>query len=147
MRTHHVIAVVAALTLIPAGCGGDEDNPEPAGSGAKAPPSSAPAAGDANTYDASSEPRDATIEIVMKDRAFKPAYVTARVGQTLLFINQDDVVHRVKGNEGQYYASKRLEQGESYRYRLKNDLDRANMNFLCTIHPETMEGGVVLTVR
>jgi plastocyanin len=146
MRTHHVIAVVVALTLIPSGCG-DEDNSEPAASGARATPSSTAAAADANTYDASSEPRDATIEIVMKDRAFKPAYVTARVGQTLHFTNQDDVVHRVKGDEGQYYASKRLEHGQSYRYRLKDDPDRSNMNFICTIHPETMEGGVVLTAR
>jgi plastocyanin len=81
----------------------------------------------------------------MKDVAFKPQYITARVGQTLVFANEDDVAHKIKGQEGQYYSSKSLSKGQTYEYKIKRDPQLKNMAFICTIHPEKMRGGVVVT--
>jgi plastocyanin len=81
----------------------------------------------------------------MKDSAFKPQYVTARLGQTLVFMNDDAVAHKIKGQEGQYYSSGTLSHGQTYEYRTKQDPQLQNMAFICTIHPETMRGGVVVT--
>jgi plastocyanin len=86
-----------------AGCGGDETStgsPQAATeTGAEESKSGADAGTDptGNTYDASSQPRDARIKIAMKDSAFKPQYITARLGQTLVFTNDDAVAHEIKG--------------------------------------------------
>jgi plastocyanin len=142
---------MAAGGSIVAGCGGDET---PTGSRQAATEnlaaetkSGAEAATDptGNTYDASSQPRDARIKIAMKDSAFKPQYITARLGQTLVFTNDDAVAHKIKGQEGQYYSSETLGHGQTYEYRIKRDPELQNMAFICTIHSETMRGGVVVT--
>jgi len=149
MSARHVIAAVLASAVILAGCG-DDEGPATSGQTAETTGASAtPAAQDptGNTNDASSEPPTASIEIAMKDAAFKPAYVTARVGQTLVFRNQDDVAHKIKADEGQYFTSKTLNKGQNYKYRIKKDPELSNMNFICTIHPAKMEGGVVLAKR
>ena len=125
---------------------GDDENPSTSGEVARTSPTATTEAEDpaGNTYDATSEPADASIEIAMKDIAFKPAYVTVRVGQTLVFINEDDVAHKLESDEGQPFTSKSLGKGEKYRYRIKNEAGLRNMNFICTIHPAQMEGGGVV---
>jgi hypothetical protein len=66
----------------------------------------------------------------MKDSAFKPQYVTARLGQTLVFMNDDAVAHKIKRQEGQYYSSGTLSHGQTYEYRTKQDPQLQNMAFI-----------------
>ena len=47
--------------------------------------------------------------------------------------------------EGQYYASKRLGKGQTYAYQMKKPPQgTAGIAFTCMLHPEEMDGGVVL---
>src|SRR3954447_4153139 len=63
------------------GCG-DDESPASSGQVPRTSPTDTAQAEDptGNTYDATSEAADASIEIAMRDIAFKPAYITARVG-------------------------------------------------------------------
>ncbi len=146
LATAGLLVLMAMAGGALAGCG-DDENPAASGQRAEANPTDTAQAEDptGNTYDATSEPPDASIEIAMKDIAFNPAYITARVGQTLVFTNEDDVAHKLESNEGQPFKSKTLNKGQTYKYRIKNDADLRAMNFICTIHPAKMEGGVVVT--
>ena len=144
-----LLALMAAGGAL-AGCGNDEQGatPETAADKSRSEESGAKPAKDptGNIVDASSEPRDARVKIVMKDIAFKPTYLTARIGQTLVFTNEDEVAHKIKGVEGQYYTSKKLGNGQTFAYKIKKAPLDANMDyFTCTIHPVKMNGGVILT--
>jgi plastocyanin len=150
---HHPAATSRAAVLLAMmasgvpmlGCGDDEQPATKETAATKTPAQKSAADSTGNTLDASSEPSDARIEIVLKDIAFKPQYITARVGQTLVFTNEDEVAHKVKGHEGLYYASKTLSKSQSYEYTIKKDPGQ-NLSFTCTIHPE-MKGGVVLASK
>ena len=127
-----------------AGCGNDE----PAAEKTPTQKSDADTAIDptGHTLDASSQPRDARITIVMKDIAFKPALLTARPGQTLVFTNEDEVAHKIEGVEGQHYTSKKLGKGQTFEYKIKKaPAGTSGIAFTCTIHPVKMDGGAVLT--
>ena len=105
-----LLALVAALA---AGCGGDD---EPAST---EKPAATAAAGD-------------TVAVTMKDILFKPENVTARVGQTVRWTNEDSVEHDVKAVSGASFESKRLSEGETYEQKLTR---AGGIDYLCTIHP------------
>ncbi len=123
------------------GCGNDT----PSGGSDKA---AAPAASKATkgpqvtTFDASTKPRNARITIALKDKAFKPQYLTARQGQTLVFVNEDIVAHKLKGNFGWVGTSKTLKKGDTFELKI---VDSSNLGYVCTIHPKTVFGGVSTT--
>ena len=133
-----------------AGCGDDEEPATSEKAAAKTPEPGAKSAVDptGNTLDASSEPRDAKITIAMKDLTLKPALLTARPGQTLVFTNEDDVAHKIESVEGQSFASKRIGPGQTYVYKIKKVAPDVNgLAYTCTIHPLKMDGGIVLTLN
>ena len=58
--------------------------------------------------------------------------VTARVGQTVVWINQDDVEHDVKATKGADFESKALSKGDTFEAKLTK---AGSIDYLCTIHP------------
>lgn len=121
------------------GCGEDQSE-----SGSKQTPAAAKTAeAQPETTDATTDPK--TVAIAIKDSAFVPGYVTARLGQTVVWTNQDEVRHTVKAAEGQYdFASKSLAKGATYKFKLDASKEIENIAYHCTIHP-TMKGGIVVT--
>ena len=89
--------------------------------------------------------RKATVRVVTKDMAFAPQYVSVRVGQTIEFVNEDKVAHSVETDEGQSFASKALEPGDTYSVKVKDRKILTNISYFCAIHPETMSGGFAVT--
>ena len=68
----------------------------------------------------------------MKDILFVPEKVTARVGQTVRWTNEDDVEHTVKASKGADFESKTLSKGETYAAKLTKT---GTIDYVCTIHP------------
>ena len=72
------------------------------------------------------------VPVVMKDILFVPEKVTARVGQSVRWTNQDDVQHTVKASKGADFESKTLSKGDTYVAKLTKT---GTIAYVCTIHP------------
>ena len=68
----------------------------------------------------------------MKDILFVPEKVTARVGQSVRWTNEDDVQHTVKASKGADFESKTLSKGDTYEAKLSKT---GTIDYVCTIHP------------
>ncbi len=147
LATVSVLAVIVLAGSSLLGCGEDEETSATSTSATPTAEANAQDTEDPNadTYDATSDPPDASIQIAMRGKAFQPANITARIGQTLVFTNEDQVAHKIDSNEGQRFTTKMLEVGDTFEYQIKPDENRRAMNFICTIHPAQMEGGVIVT--
>lgn len=101
-----------------------------AGCGEKESPGSGTAGGTA-TDPASASGGD-TVKVAMKDILFVPEKVTARVGQTVRWNNEDDIAHTVKAEKGADFESKSLSKGDTYDAKLTKT---GTIDYVCTIHP------------
>ena len=127
MTPTRLTGLLLAGALLLAGCGGEASK----GGYAKGP----------STQKAQS-PAGATgggsPQVTMTNIAFKPDTLTARVGQTVTWRNEDGVPHDVKATQGAGFKSQILQPGQSYSYKLAK---AANVVYVCTIHP-TMKASI-----
>jgi plastocyanin len=127
LSTVTVLALGAALV---AGCGGSSSSSKstssaaPSSTGAAA----APAAGGATT-------------VSMKNIQFSPKSITAKVGQTVTWTNDDAVDHNVLATSGATFKSSIIGQGKTYSTKLTK---AGTIQYVCTIHPG-MSGMIVVT--
>ena len=110
MRSRLLLALLLLLVAA-AGCGDESESPDSGGASASG--------GD-------------TVQVAMKDILFVPEKITARVGQTVVWTNQDDVEHDVKATKGADFKSKTLSKGDTYAAKLTK---AGSIDYLCTIHP------------
>ncbi|HYH87860.1 MAG TPA: cupredoxin domain-containing protein [Solirubrobacteraceae bacterium] len=110
MRSRPLLLVALSAALV-AGCGGDDEEP--------AAPAKPAGGGD-------------IVAVTIKDILFKPENVTARVGQTVRWTNEDSVEHDVKAESGASFASKRLSEGDTYEQKITK---AGRIDYVCTIHP------------
>jgi plastocyanin len=110
------VIAVSALTL--GGCGGGGGYGNGPASQSPEPQGAAPPAG-------------TTARVTMENIAFKPDRLTARVGQTVHWTNQDGVPHTVTATKGASFASKVLEPSQSYSYKVAAT---GTVSYVCTIH-------------
>ena len=73
-----------------------------------------------------------TVPVAMRDILFVPEKITARVGQTVRWTNDDDIVHNVKAQKGADFESKALSKGDTYDAKLTT---AGEIAYVCTIHP------------
>ena len=118
MPSRPLIALLLLLVLA-AGCG------EKKGAGG-----SGTAGGSATEAPAASGGK--VVPVRMKDILFVPEKVTARVGQTVRWTNEDDVEHTVKAKKGADFESKSISKGETYEAKLTK---AGTIDYVCTIHP------------
>jgi plastocyanin len=117
---------LACVALGFAGCGSSSKK-----SSSSASSSSTPAPAPTSTA-APSASAGKTVKIVMQNTAFSPKSITAKVGQTVVWTNQDPFDHNVTATKGEEFKSKNFGQGASYSYKL----DKAGkISYTCTIHP------------
>jgi plastocyanin len=105
--------LLALVALAAAGCGSSDDSSSENTSSAPAPASSG---GGAVTID-------------MKDIQFDPSSATVKVGQTVKWVNEDDVPHNVVGGP---LKSKTFGKGGSFEFTPKK---AETISYVCTIHP------------
>jgi plastocyanin len=107
MRTLLILALAIAL----ASCGGGDGGEQPASSG--------------------SCPSDA-VTIKMADIKFNPEKASAKVGQTVCWVNEDTVDHDAVAESGADFKSELFGKGETFSAKL----DKAGtVEYECTIHP------------
>jgi plastocyanin len=134
-RLYSVAACLALGGALVAGCGSSSSsssnsssNSTPAAAPATSTPAAAPAAG-------------ATVAVSMKNIQFAPKSVTAKVGQTVKWTNDDSVDHNVTATSGETFKSSTFGQGATYSHKLTK---AGTIKYVCTIHPG-MEGTIIVT--
>jgi len=76
--------------------------------------------------------------IVIGSMKFNPAELSLQKGDTVVFINNDLVVHDITQAPDKSWNSSNLSPGQSYRMAVKESSD-----YFCSIHP-TMKGKLVV---
>lgn len=109
-RLAPVTALLAAAVL--AGCGSDDAGP---GTSTPATPSGGVAA-------------DA---IDIEDFSYKPKDAVVKVGQKIVWTNQDTAPHDVVADDGSF-ESETLEQGDEFAYTAEK---AGSFPYICSIHP------------
>ena len=113
------LIMLAVFALAAAGCGSSSDN-------TSSTPSTPASTGTSST---ASSGGGNTVTIDMKNIAFNPTSQTVKVGQTVKWVNQDDVPHNVMGGP---LNSKTFGKGGSYTFTPKK---AETISYVCTIHP------------
>ena len=134
-RLYSVAACLALGGALAAGCGSS--------SSSSSNTSSAPAAAPPATSSAAAAPAAAagTVAVSMKNIQFVPKSVTAKVGQTVKWTNDDSVDHNVTATSGATFKSSNFGQGGTYVQKLTK---AGTIKYVCTIHPG-MSGTLVVT--
>ena len=79
--------------------------------------------------------------VVMRNIAFNPETVHAKVGETITWVNRDDAPHNVTYVSGPRFSSSgSFDNGGSFRLKLTQ---AGTIRYLCTIHPG-MNGTIVV---
>ena len=113
MPSRSLVAVLL-LVVLAAGCGEKEGE------------------GSGSTGDPGTASGGKVVPVAMKDILFVPEKVTARVGQSVRWTNEDDVEHTVKASKGADFESKTMSKGETYAAKLTKT---GTIDYVCTIHP------------
>lgn len=127
MHRRPLLALAAALcaaALLAAGCGSSSKSSSSGSSGASTPVSSGN-----------------TVAVKMSQIMFSPKTVSAKVGQTVTWTNEDSTDHNVTAQGGESFKSADFGQGKSYSYKVDKP---GTIKYVCTIHPG-MEGTITVT--
>jgi len=122
-----VTAGVAAAVLL-GGCGSSSSSSTPT-----TPPATAP------TTNATATAPSGYLRVTIKDSAFDPSTLQAKVGQTVVVTNADSVPHNWV-DKGGAFKSPDLNQGQSYSYTFQK---AGTYNVYCNFHPDMLQTVVV----
>jgi plastocyanin len=133
------LLLILTLGLFAAGCGGSSSattttvgpgtSSTTIGSGA-----STTTAGSATTAGGGS-----TVQVIMNNRAFDPATVTVKVGDTVTWVNQDSPQHDVVADNGEF-KSDLFDKGATFSFTFTA---AGTYPYHCSIHPG-MVGTVIV---
>ena len=77
----------------------------------------------------------------MRNIAFNPRTIHAKVGETITWVNRDDAPHNVTYSSGpRFVSSATFANGHSFSLKLTK---AGTIHYLCTIHPG-MDGTIVV---
>ena len=77
----------------------------------------------------------------MKDIKFVPPEITAKVGQKIVWTNNENVPHNVTATNGADFESDTLNEGETFEFTPKN---AGKIDYVCTIH-QGQDGTITVT--
>ena len=120
------------MALVAAGCGGDDEDSGGGGTSTAAEPAAD------HPAPRTPAPLRGDVAIAMKDIKFDPADATAKVGQTVVWTNEDSAPHNVVGGP---IKSSDFGQGETFEY---TPTEAGTIDYVCTLHPG-MEGTLTVT--
>jgi len=83
--------------------------------------------------------RDAKADISIKDRAFHPATLRIKKGESVTWKNSDDIDHTVDAEDGSF-SSGTIKSGKSFTHTFKK---AGKYAYSCHLHPR-MKGTIVV---
>jgi plastocyanin len=132
------LLALSMLLVVLAGCGSSSSSSSSSSSTSSpspAPATSAPASG-------SSAPSGGATHVTMKNLAFSPDTITAKVGQTVDWTNNDTPPHNVTYVSGpKFKSSPTMNPGAKFHLKLTQ---AGTIHYYCTIHP-FMKATIVVT--
>ena len=123
MRFLLLLALLAALAL--AGCGGDDEETTatpPAETTEEATPAGEETEGAA----------DDVVTVTMKNIQFDPQEVTVKAGQTVRWVNEDDVQHDADATSGADFNLDLIDKGGTIEWKAEAAGD---VEYVCSVHP------------
>ncbi len=81
----------------------------------------------------------ATHTVVIEGMKYNPESLTAKVNDTIVWINKDFFPHTAT-TTGKGFDSKEIESGSSWKYKVKSV---GSFQYICTLHP-TMKGALTI---
>jgi plastocyanin len=138
--------ITCALVTLAAGCGssGSSTKSTPAGStgiaaGVRPKGITTPNYG---TPASSAPVQSGTVQIAYRNITIAPDTLKVKVGTTIRWTNDDPIEHNVTSRSGpQAFASKNLSEGDTYQITVTKP---GVIHYICTIHPVTMNGTIVV---
>jgi plastocyanin len=124
------VLLVACLALVAVGCGSSKKSS--GGTSTPAPSTSS---------SSSSSGGGGAVTVGMKNIQFTPKDVTVKVGQTIKFVNDEDVPHNVKAQSGATFSSNTFGKGGSFEFTPKK---AGKISYVCTIHAPNMAGTITV---
>ena len=132
MKRPLLLTIPLALIAL-AGCGSSSSSSSAQSSSSST--SAAPAT-------SSSSGAGGAVAITMKNLAFRPASVAAKVGETVQWTNQDTPPHNVSYVSGpKFTSSSTLNTGGQFKLKLTQ---AGTIHYICSIHP-FMKATIVVT--
>ncbi len=125
------LLAIAALAL--AGCGGGGGG-STTGGGASTTPAATPTT-------STGSGGGGAVAVTMKNIAFSPQAVQAKVGQKVDWTNDDSVAHNVTATSGASFRSSDFGQGGTFSF---TPTRAGTIAYVCTLHPG-MTGTIVVT--
>jgi plastocyanin len=102
-------------------------------SGSSTASSSSTPASSSSSASASTPAAGGTVSVSMKNIAFDPASLNAKVGQTVVFTNNDTPPHNVTYVSGpKFTSSSTINPGGTFSLKLTK---AGTIHYVCTIHP------------
>ena len=121
---------LAALALALAACGSSSGS------------SSTPTSADTGTASTTTTSSGQTLHVTMKNLAFLPKTIHAKVGDTIRFTNQDTPPHNVTWVSGpRFTSSPTLDTGAGFTLKLTQP---GTIQYFCSIHP-FMKASILVT--
>ena len=71
------------------------------------------------------------VSVGMKDIKFVPEEISAKVGQKIVWTNNEDIAHNVTATDGADFASDTLRKDDTFEYTTQ---DAGTIDYVCTIH-------------
>ncbi|MBV9193970.1 MAG: cupredoxin domain-containing protein [Solirubrobacterales bacterium] len=143
-----LLPLVAALSLAAAGCGSSSSSPTTAktSGGSPSPTSSASYGGGGGSSTGSAGGAGAsggqTVNVTMRSLAFSPSVVHVKVGETVVWTNDDGPPHNVTYVSGpKFTSSPTMNPGATFRLKLTQ---AGTVHYYCSIHP-FMKASIVVS--
>ena len=139
LRILALVLACLALAAFTAGCGSSNNDSSSSSSSSAAQPAAADTSSTESTSSTASGSGE--IEIKLQNIAFSPNNVTAKVGQTIKWSNEDSVQHDVTAKSGATFKSDLFGKGQDFTTKLTK---AGTIKYVCTVHPG-MEGTITVT--
>ena len=130
------------LALVVAACGDDKESNSGRGFDENAETVTTNPTPEVRTSTQSdAEERDDIVSVGMKDIEFVPEEIEAKVGQRIVWTNNEAIPHNVTATEGADFASDTMQKDDTFEYTPQK---AGTIKYVCTIH-EGQNGQITVT--